>query len=133
MLIYTYHAYGLNISSEIECPELIPAVGPADVRVRFGLVPETLENAAPGVRYQVSARELLLTPDDVAHFWVTNGSDVVIQRAPGAGDEDIRVFLLGSVFGALLHQRGILPLHASAIETFLGAIAFAGPIGIGKS
>jgi hypothetical protein len=43
------------------------------------------------------------------------------------------VFLLGSVFGALLHQRGLLPLHASAIETRQGAVAFAGPVGFGKS
>src|SRR5437773_792073 len=134
MLTYTYRAYGLNISSEIECPELVLANGAADVRVRFGPVPERLENPGGlGAWYQVSEQELLLTPHHVAHFWVTNGRDVVIQRAPNASDEDIRAFLLGSVFGGLLYQRGYLPLHASAIETHLGAVAFAGPVGLGKS
>jgi hypothetical protein len=134
MLTYTYQAFGLSITSEIECPELIPVDGAADVRVRFGSVPEKLDDpAGQGAWYQVSARELLLKPDHVAHFWVTDGTDVVIQRAREASDEDIRAYLLGSVFGALLHQRGILPLHASAIATARGAVAFAGPVGIGKS
>jgi hypothetical protein len=33
----------------------------------------------------------------------------------------------------LLHQRGIVPLHANAIDTGKGAIAFLGPSGAGKS
>ena len=34
---------------------------------------------------------------------------------------------------ALLQQRGVMTLHASAIETQAGAVLFAGPSGIGKS
>ena len=45
----------------------------------------------------------------------------------------MRLFLTGSVFGALLYQRGILPLHGSAIATPRGAVVFAGPSGSGKS
>jgi len=45
----------------------------------------------------------------------------------------VRAYLLGSAMGALLHQRGLLPLHANAIEIDGRAIAFAGPSGSGKS
>ena len=55
--------------------------------------------------------------------------------APGRDlyESDVRVFLLGSCIGALLHQRGILVLHAGAIHTDKGAVLFTGPWGIGKS
>ena len=45
----------------------------------------------------------------------------------------MRLFLLGSGAGALVHQRRLLPLHASSILTSRGAVVFAGPSGCGKS
>ncbi len=132
---FAYFAYGLSIASDLECPELQPSDGSApDVRVRFGPVPEQLESPkAQGVLYQVSPDRYLLTIEKIARFLVCNGNEIVIERAPEATDSDLRVFLLGSVIGVLLHQRGVLPLHASAIETRLGAVAFTGPVGFGKS
>jgi hypothetical protein len=35
--------------------------------------------------------------------------------------------------GALLYQRGLFPLHGSAVETPLGAMIFVGEQGVGKS
>src|SRR5258708_39789946 len=35
--------------------------------------------------------------------------------------------------GAIFHQRGLLPLHANAIEVGGQAVAFVGPSGAGKS
>lgn len=132
---YSYHAYGLNIASDLECPELLRGNGAApDVRVRLGNVPEQLDSPkAQDVPYQAAPQQFLLKLDRIARFLVCNGNEIVIERAPEATDGDLRVFLLGSVIGALLHQRGVLPLHASAIETRLDAVAFAGEVGLGKS
>ena len=47
--------------------------------------------------------------------------------------KDIEIFLFGPVWATLCHQRGLLPLHASAILTDRGIIAFAGRSGAGKS
>jgi hypothetical protein len=56
-----------------------------------------------------------------------------VDPAAGAPDRNVRLYLLGSAFGALLHQRGLLPLHANAIEVDGRAVAFMGEAGAGKS
>src|SRR6185437_8241442 len=40
---------------------------------------------------------------------------------------------MGPVQAILWHQRGLLPLHASAISVNGKAVALAGPSGVGKS
>jgi hypothetical protein len=47
--------------------------------------------------------------------------------------KDIEIFLFGPAWATLCHQRGMLPLHASAVVTGKGIIAFAGHSGAGKS
>ena len=130
-------AYGLTISSEIPCPFLMEssaASETADVQIRFGAVPENLEGAvAKGVLYQARPNHFLLRMDKIAAFLISNGREVLIDRAPEATDDEILLFLFGSAFGALLHQRGLLVLHASAVETARGAALFVGHSGNGKS
>jgi hypothetical protein len=75
----------------------------------------------------------LLSVPNVARFEISNGERIVVDPAPGAGERELRVFLLGSAFGALLHQRGMLPLHANSIAVEGHAIAFLGHSGAGKS
>jgi hypothetical protein len=56
-----------------------------------------------------------------------------VEPAFGADIPSIRLFLFGAAFGALLHQRGVLPLHGSAVVTDRGAVIFAGVSGSGKT
>jgi len=129
-----YRAFGMRLRAPFLCPELTPDEGPAEVTIRDGEVPAALEGAqARGVRFEATADRFLLRVDGIARYLAVGGREVILAREPGASDEDVRLFLLGSVFGALLHQRGLLPLHGSAIEVAGGAVAFVGPSGVGKS
>lgn len=132
-----YRAYGLLIESELLLPELTPEpnpTSPPDAVIRYGSVPEHLATVkGRGVIYEASADEFLLNMQDIARYWVRAGNEIVIEPAVAASDNDIRVFMLGSCFGALLHQREMLVLHASAIGTEQGAVLFAGTSGVGKS
>ncbi|MGB1251980.1 MAG: hypothetical protein ACPG8W_15290, partial [Candidatus Promineifilaceae bacterium] len=85
------------------------------------------------VLYQATPTQFLLKMDGIARYLVSNGNKIVVEPAPNALESDIRVFLLGSCIGTLLHQRKILALHASAIEYNGNAILFAGNSGAGKS
>ena len=137
--MYHYEAYGCRIDSELEFPELIEAgsaenSSPADVRISTGVVPDALENpTGKGVLYQASANQFLLNMDGVARYLVQNGNEIIVEPAPENLAGGVRVFLLGSCLGALLHQRGMLVLHAGAVYTDRGAVLFTGPSGIGKS
>lgn len=86
-----------------------------------------------GPTFQVGLDDYLLEVREVARYRVRKGREIVIEPFPGSSERRIKVFLLGTVFGALCHQRGLLPLHASAIALGDRCIAFAGPSGAGKS
>ncbi len=130
-----YTAYGLQIASELPLPELLPS--PAthpEVHIRYGSVPTALDNpVVQGVVFQAQPGQLLLTLEGIANYLISDGDTITIEPAPHSQAEDIRLFLLGSGFGALLHQRGVLPLHGSAIETQYGAVVFVAHSGVGKS
>lgn len=126
-----YDVFGLRIRSEIELPELFPAHGDgkADVTISLGAVPDAEEGAWPGT----VDGSLLLAVADVARYAVTGGNSIVVDPLAGVPERNVKLFLLGSVFGALLIQRGLLPLHANAVEIGGRAVAFMGPSGEGKS
>jgi hypothetical protein len=126
--------FGLNIQSEIQLPGCAATGEAPDVTIRYGTVPETLPGAAM-IRVCAQARpgQFLLTLDNVAKYMVEDGTCITIEPAPGVTDDEVRLFLMSTVWSALLLQRGLLPLHGSAIRVKDGAIIFAGPTGHGKS
>jgi hypothetical protein len=132
----SYSAYGLAILSGLSLPELHerPDSNPAQVTICAGPVAHELAGrTARGGLFEVASGMFLLQMEGVARYLVSGGNRITIDAAPGADEDSIRLFLFGSVFGALLHQRGLLPLHASAIETPVGAVLFAGDAASGKS
>jgi hypothetical protein len=76
---------------------------------------------------------LVLVIPEVGRYRIEEGNRIIVEAEPEVPERNVRLFLLGSAFGVLLHQRGLLPLHANAIEIGGRAIAFMGPSGAGKS
>ena len=132
-----YRIFGLNIASALPLPSLaVPNPQPrvADVVIDYGITPENLADPRiKGVRFQAAPGEFILRVDNVARFYVQDGSRITIMPEEDAAEDDILIFLMGSAFGALLHQRNILVLHGSAIAVNGQSVAFCGPSGIGKS
>jgi hypothetical protein len=129
-----FQAFGLTISSCLDFPELTASTGDPQVAVAYGDVPTELHGAkSKGVCYQAIPGQVLLQLDGIARFWVRDGREIVIDRHPDAGDDDVRLFLLGSPFGALLQQRGLLVLKGSMVQVDDGCVIFLGQSGVGKS
>jgi hypothetical protein len=133
---YLYHAYGLTIQSEICCPELEESAPgqEADVRIRRGPVPENL--AQPnyaGYKCEADDMSLLIRTDRFVKLLISGGHQILVEEREGVQPHEIRTLMLGWGLGAVLHQRGILPLHASAVSTDDGCLAFCAPSGAGKS
>ena len=134
--MYIYKAYQLCIHADFPIPEfpLGDEASRPDVIIRLGTVPAALEKpTGHGVLYQATANQFLLTMHDLARYLVQNGNEIIVEPAPGSLESDVRVFLLSSCIGALLHQRGMLVIHAGAIHTDKGAVLFTGHSGCGKS
>lgn len=131
---YTYKAYNLLFSSELKFPELAEASGEPDVLVTLGTVPKTLAHPIGiGAHFQATPQEFLLRLDKVAGFLVTGGNRIIVELWCEVNDPDVRLFLLGTAFGALLHQRGALILHGFSTAIHEQGVLFTGPPEIGKS
>ncbi len=82
---------------------------------------------------EAGAKDLVFRPLPGLAFRIRDGAHITIARAPIVSDIDINLYLVGSVWGVLCHQRGWLPLHCSAVQSGGMAAAFTGPSGAGKS
>lgn len=130
-----YSVYGLSICSEIDLPELTPAFsGDADVEIVLGEVPEHLpEVSGSGVLYEATKNDFLFKFRNIARYRVQEGNLITIQPDSSARPEEVRLFLLGSSMGALLHQRGLLAIHGSAVHNGKNTCIITGKSGVGKS
>lgn len=137
---YHYKLCSLSIASEIALPELSslsPGAAGAepDVHIRRGPLADTLE-AADHIMptYQTRGDDtLLLRVPEVGRYRLQGPGTIIVDPEPGVSAERVSVFLLGTIFGALMHIRGKLPLHASAVQVGDGVVAFCGPSAAGKS
>lgn len=154
--MFFYSIYGLRIGSALELPELVsvPPCLEEDLDVTVLLEPTSpgqaaLEHASwtPSLHNEANSREIVdlhpavpssgrctaLAWDEAGQFVVRDGREIRIHPRAGAEERVLRLFLLGPTFGALLHQRGVLVLHASVVLLGDEAVAFLGGSGWGKS
>jgi hypothetical protein len=136
--MYFYNAYDIKIESDIKIPELIEAeqdfIPASDVRILIESVQKILSDEELTDQYfQTSQNSVYFTWDLVGDFLVSQGHRIVVSPRPDIDANDVRLPLLGVVMATLLHQRGLLVLHASAVEIDGHAVVFIGEKGQGKS
>lgn len=123
---HVYCAFGLAIHSEVELPQLPPgdAAAPPDLVIVTGTV-------APSLHSEIGCRRGRMFDD--FRYEATAGCEVVIEPLPGAAAHNIADGIMSRVLTIIAYQRGLLPLHASAVDVGGQVIAVSGQSGAGKS
>jgi hypothetical protein len=134
--MFYYTAFGLTIASEFEFPELIinDQQVNIDVRIQIGTTPKSIEGATLcGHNLWVSPTQCLQQIEEVAYYYAENGNLVVVEPYANADQKSMRIYFLCSTMAAIIHQRKLIPLHASGIRTDKGVALIIGDSGAGKS
>ncbi|MBI1329058.1 MAG: ATP-binding cassette domain-containing protein [Alphaproteobacteria bacterium] len=134
---FRYRISGLQVASAFELPGAIPAAAAdvvADVQVALGPVPTALQGGdRMGPNWDMVGEDFLLEVPSLGRFHIRGGREIVIALDDGASERDASAYVLGTAFGILLHQRGALVLHGSAVAHNGQAVAICGHSGAGKS
>jgi hypothetical protein len=130
---------GWRLRSDVPLPSLpewsLDPNVPVDISVTLRDVPQPTCDAVP-VSEAIFAEPdgvVLFEVKDVGRFRVAEGrtvtADLVATHAIGV----LQTVILGTVLGVLCYQRGLLPLHASAVMIGGHSVALGGRRGAGKS
>lgn len=130
-----YLISGLWVSSKIPLAGVACATKAGvetDVIVSRSNVPDGLPQAtACGPNWMLAGNEFLLRLPGIARMLVRAGREILVEAE--GNEADVVPYLLSTCFGVLLHQRGALSFHASAVAHNGRAVALCGRSGIGKS
>lgn len=130
---YFYKAFNLILSCD--CPIVhLPKVvaSKPDVQVHFGKVDQPIETDKPNY-FWAEKNHFVAQIDDVGRFSIQNGSQITIEKAPASTTATLSTFIMGLAMAALLHQRGLLVIHANSVLKNEEVTIFAGASGAGKS
>jgi hypothetical protein len=103
--------------------------------IQLGCIPGIpSDTATPGASVvRATHDEACLRWPKAATILIRHGREITLDPEPGVHPHIVRLLLLGPALALLLHQRGLLVLHASAVTLADGVTAFLGHSGHGKS
>ena len=125
-----YKAFGLIIESDFVIAQ-IPETAPCSADVR--IIRADLSGLSEEERKFLRENAIYAQVPGVAAFRIANGTLVQVDPEPDCADSRLGVFLMGSSMGAILHQRGCIPLHGSCVTDGVHSILLTGDSGAGKS
>ena len=134
VVTYRYRMFGLEVASELPMCQEESGSGDPQVLIRLGTIPPQAGDVS-------SDRPLIASGPGMARFsWprigrleVREGREILVDPVPDAGPELLAHIVQGVAMGALLDQRGVFTLHASAVAIEGRVLAFLGWKGQGKS
>lgn len=135
---YYYRIYGLNVKSEIEIPELLAIddldVSKVDVNIKRAPIAEEIINSIHNRSwYKYENERMVFKVNKVGAFYIENGESIIVDEFEDADSQLIKTFILGTSFGMILSQRGLLAMHGGTVLVDGKAIILTGQSGAGKS
>jgi len=113
----------------------VPGIPGATMRQVEELPADLPDSSPAGPLVQARPGQLLLVQPGVGRFLARDGDCIEFVREPDADPGLVSLILHGTARGALIHQRGELPLHAATLVPpgRDEAVAICGASGAGKS
>jgi hypothetical protein len=136
--MYLHKAFGLIIESPFPLPaETLFELAPGQ-KIDLSIVCQEYLytrrlSHSPECSISGSAADFVMRWEEVGEFRLCHGQELTIRPRPGVSEDVLSLFVTGSVFAMLLHQRGMTTLHGSVVEVEGQAVAFLAPKGTGKS
>ena len=133
--MHHYSVYGLRIASEFELigAREIDSNPDPDVTVTLTKLDFPSARIEDGRYTSATADSALLVWESVGAFKISRGREILVSPRSGVPHSVVSLFITGASMGVLLHQRGLLVLHASAVSIADHVAAFIGFKGMGKS
>lgn len=134
-------AFGLTLRSDFPIHELVQAdpqgLGAHDIDIvrSSGLIRPERDEAGAWFSLRQDGGEPIdeLHWKDVGSFRIRGDDRIEYEARPSVSNDLLSLPLLGIVMAVVLHQRGLLVLHGSAVEIDGEAVVFLGDKGAGKS
>lgn len=130
----SYRAYGLTIQSDLSLPDFPPAAPGSDLTIRVEsprLIPP--EYFAQPAYFRIESEEAVLSFKQIGFVRLLKGNEMIITPEPGVVDKTLQALATGHGLATILFQRGMLVLHASAVDMGGEVVAFVGAQGAGKT
>jgi hypothetical protein len=83
--------------------------------------------------FRLNQHEFSMHVEGVGWFFASGGNYVSVVPYPQVSESSLEVYLNGSTYGAILHQRKIMPMHGSCFNYGGLGIMLCGESGAGKS
>lgn len=132
--MHRYSAYGLTLASALPFPELLAGEGKVDVVIAVDRMESVASHEhSPILCADASPNRVYLTWGGVGDLLIEKGQRITVIPGLNAEEDALRLFVLGAGLGVLLHQRGLLVLHASGVVIDNRVVGFIGAKGWGKS
>lgn len=133
-MIKNYKIGGIVLQSEFEIPELVESNEKPDVFLKFGKVPEQLENPKfDRVLVSVAEDKVLFRISDIARYLVEGDNKITVELLDEKRQTDAEKYILSFILGVLSFKKGYYPLHGGGIIYNGEAYLFTGHSGAGKS
>lgn len=132
--MFVYSAYGLVLASDLPIPEFRPGAGEPDVHIRIlDHRPECQSADSPIICTEAGPASATLAWGTVGTLLIEDGRSISVFPGTEGDEQSLKLFVAGAGIGVLLHQRGMLVMHGSAVSVNGNAVAFLGAKGWGKS
>jgi len=139
--MFFYQSYGLRIRSTFRFAELVEGGGGDDVWIEKGtlrklprLEPTAIRRYGLEALFGGTSEDAYLRWPGIATLRARRGSRLTVDVDSDQLETGLLgLYTLSEPLGLVLHQRGFLLLHASAVRIGEQAVVFVGAAGVGKS